>query len=155
MFARIHRVLCAGSLMIVGALACAPATSGSVSRPRYGGSSVPLTATSRVIDAERVRRSGAQSALDAIRAFVPGYRSLETRSSAMGWLGTTTALRGPLRVLVDGHPIGDMESLRMVPARDILAIHVLSAPDATMRFGPGFHGGAIVIQTVGSLRPLE
>jgi hypothetical protein len=58
-------------------------------------------------------------------------------------------------VLVDGHPVGDLESLRMVPAGDIIAIHVLSAPDAMIRFGPGFNGGVIVVQTLGSLRPVN
>jgi hypothetical protein len=43
----------------------------------------------------------------------------------------------------------------MIPARDLLAIHVLSAPDASIRFGPSFNGGAIVLQTRSSLRPLE
>lgn len=159
MLARIHRVLCAGALITVGVMACAPATSTSTStapRPaRNIGPALPLTPTSRVIDAERIHRSGSHSALDAIRALVPGYRSIETRPLGMDWIGVTAASRGSPRVLVDGHAIGDLETLRMVPARDIIAIHVLSAPDATIRFGPSFNGGAIVVQTVGSLRPLD
>lgn len=157
MLARIHRVLCAGALISIGAVACAPATSTSTSlRPaRPMGSAMPLTPTSRVIGADRIQRSGSQSALDAIRALVPGYRALDTRPAGTDWIGLPGAARGSLRVLVDGHPIGDVESLRMVPARDIIAIHVLSAPDAMIRFGPSFNGGAIVVQTLGSLRPVD
>ncbi|MGQ0715439.1 MAG: hypothetical protein ACT4PJ_17205 [Gemmatimonadaceae bacterium] len=50
--------------------------------------------------------------------------------------------------------VGDVESLRMIPAHDVLAIHVLSAADAMMRFGPLYEGGAIVIQTRAALRRL-
>lgn len=153
MLARIHRLLCAGGLVTAGVIACAPATSSAVRETRYSGSTVPMTATSRFIGADRIQRSGSQSALDAIRALVPGYRSLESRGSATGWPGITSA-RGALRVLVDGHPIGDLETLRMVPAQNILGIHVLNAADAMMRFGPGFNGGVIVIQTVATLRRL-
>jgi hypothetical protein len=160
MLARTHRVLCAGALITVGALACAPATtstsnSTSLRPARHVGSTLPLTPTSRVIDADRIQRSGSHSALDAIRALVPGYRSLDSQPAGSDWIGLPGAARGSLRVLVDGHPIGDLESLRMVPARDIIAIHVLSAPDAMIRFGPGFHGGVIVVQTLASLRPLD
>jgi hypothetical protein len=155
MLARIHRVLCAGALITVGVLACAPATSTSARSARHMGPAAPLTPTSRFIGADRIQRSGSQSALDAIRALVPGYRSLDTRTAGSDWIGLPGASRGSLRVLVDGHPIGDLESLRMIPARDIVAIHVLSAPDAMIRFGPSFNGGVIVVQTLGSLRPLD
>jgi len=155
MLARTHRVLCAGALITVGVLACTPATSTSLRAARHPSPAAPLTPTSRIIDADRIQRSGSHSALDAIRALVPGYRSLETRPVGMDWSGLGGASRGSLRVLVDGHPVGDLESLRMVPARDIIAIHVLSAPDAMIRFGPSFNGGVIVVQTLGSLRPLD
>lgn len=155
MLARIHRALCAGALITLGVIACAPATSSSLRPTRNIGSSLALTPTSRVIDAERIQRSGSQSALDAIRALVPGYRSLESRPMGTEWVGVSSASRGSVRVLVDGHPIGDLESLRMVPARDIIAIHVLSAPDAMIRFGPSYNGGVIVVQTMASLRPLD
>ena len=62
--------------------------------------------------------------------------------------------RGVPRVMVDGHQIADVESLRMVRAADILAIHVLSAADATIRYGPSFSNGVIVVQTQALLRRL-
>jgi hypothetical protein len=154
MLALASRVLCAGALLGLGVIACAPATSGARQESRYVGAVAPLTPTARVIDANRIQRSGSNSALDAIRALVPGYRSIDT-SPGTASLGSTILSRGRLRVLVDGHPIADVESLRMIPARDVIAIHVLSAPDATVRFGPSFSGGAIVIQTWGTRGPLD
>jgi hypothetical protein len=154
MLARIHRVLSVGTLTTLGLLACAPATSSSMSEGRHAAATFPLTATSRVIDAARIQRSGSQSALDAIRALVPGYRSVDTSPIGAAWVGVMGVPRGQLRVIVDGHPVLDAESLRMIRATDVVAIHVLSAPDATIRFGPSFTGGAIVIQTLATLRRL-
>lgn len=62
--------------------------------------------------------------------------------------------RGVPRIMIDGHPVADVESLRMVRAADILAIHVLSAADATIHFGPSFSNGVIVVQTHALLRRL-
>jgi hypothetical protein len=152
MLARNHRVLGVGMLATLGLIACAPATSSSMSEGRHAALTFPMTATSRVIDAERIQRSGSQSALDAIQALVPGYRSIDTSPIGSGWVGVMGIPRGQLRVLLDGHPVTDPESLRMIRATEVLAIHVLSAPDATIRFGPSFTGGAIVIYTLATLR---
>lgn len=154
MLAPFHRALSLGALAAAGVLGCAH-TSRSIGEPLYPAAVSPLTPTSRVIDATRIRRSGSQSALDAIRALVPGYRSIEAGHVGAGWFEPTALTRGPLRVVIDGHPITDLESLRMIPAQELLAIHVLSAPDATIRFGPSYNGGAIVLQTRADLRPLR
>ena len=154
MLALASRALCVGTFATVGIIACAPATSSSLQESRYSSAALPLTATSRVINAERIQRSGSTSALDALRALVPGFRGIETAPVGSSWPGLASMPRGVLRVLVDGHPIADVESLRMVPAGEILAIHVLSAPDATIRFGPSFSGGAILVQTQALLRRL-
>lgn len=154
MLARIHRVLGVGMLATLGLIACAPATSNSMSEGRHAAPAFPLTATSRLIDAERIQRSGSQTALDAIQALVPGYRSIDTSPIGGGWVGAMGMPRGQLRVILDGHPVLDAVSLRMIPATDVLAIHVLSAPDAIIHFGPSFSGGAIVIQTLATLRRL-
>jgi outer membrane receptor for Fe3+-dicitrate len=154
MLARFPRVLGLATLATLGVIACAPATSGAISETRHAAPAFPLTATSRLIDAERIQRSGSQSALDAIRALVPGYRSIDTSPVGTSWGGGVGTSRGQLRVILDGHPISDAESLRMIPARDVLAIHVLNASDAIIRFGPSFTGGVIVIQTLATLRRL-
>ena len=113
-----------------------------------------LTPTSRVFDAERIARSGSQTALDAVRAFVPNHRLTDMGPVTALGERTRSMSRGTVRIIVDRHPITDVEELRMIPAREIIAIHMLSATDATTHFGPSYHGGAIVIQTRASLRQL-
>jgi TonB-dependent receptor-like protein len=154
MLALTSRALCVGTLATTALIACAPATSSALRESRYPSAAVPLTPTSRVIDAERIRRSGSTSALDAIRALVPGFRSIDTSPLSSSWPGTDLMARGMPRVMLDGSMIVDVELLRMVRATDILAIHVLSAPDATIRYGSSFSSGAIVVQTQASLRRL-
>ena len=155
MLARTHRVLCAGALVAAGLMACAPAMAGSRREAHRTSSVPPLSPTSRVIDESRIQRSGSRTAFDAIRALVPGYRSLEATSFGAPVIGTSFTSRGPLRVIVDGHPVSDVESLRILPASELLAIHILNAADATMRFGPSFSGGALVLQTRTGLRQLD
>ena len=152
MLALPSRALCVGTLAAVGIIGCAPATSSSLSESRFSSAALPLTATSRVINAERIQRSGSNTALDAIRALVPGFRGIETSPVDSPWRGLASMSRGVSRILVDGHPVADVESLRLVQAADILAIHVLSAADAMIHFGPSFSNGAIVVQTQALLR---
>lgn len=154
MLALISRALCVGTLATAGLIACAPATSSALRESRYPSAALPLTPTSRVIDAERIQRSGSNSALDAIRALVPGFRSIDTSSPGSSWPRVDLTSRGTPRVMLDGNLVVDVESLRMVRAADILAIHVLSAPDATIRYGSSFSSGAIVVQTRALLRRL-
>lgn len=152
MLARFTRVLVVAPLLAMAALACTStgATSGaSLSR---SAARMPLTPTSRLIGAEQIARSGVETALDVIRVFVPNGH-LAVASSPMARLTTPSMSRGVRQVLVDGHAIGDLESLRMIPAREVLAIHLLSGADASIRFGPHFGGGAIVVETIASLRP--
>ena len=140
-------------LIAVVATACA---SGSRSgrTPAATASIAPLSPTARVIDGERIARSGVQNALDAVRTLIPSARMGPVASATMPWLNSRAMGRGTPRVLVDGHLIGDVESLRMIPAEEVLAIHVLSAADASIRFGPQYDGGAIVVQTRAALRRL-
>jgi hypothetical protein len=139
-------------LVSVSLLACAPASSSSYRNAAHASTMPSMTAASRVIDAERIARSGSQTAFDAVRAFVPRYRldaivrgvSLEGDASA--------AARSTLGIVLDGHPVAELDALRSIPASQVVAIHVLSASDATVRFGPGYNGGAIVVQTWMSFR---
>jgi hypothetical protein len=149
---RSRRVAVLATLAMV---ACASSTP-SVSQSGPAVSRVqPLTPTSRVIDAARIARSGSQTALDAVRAFVPSHRLMDAGplTAVSGQSGSSS--RGPLRVVVDGHPVADVESLRTIPAREVIAIHVLSAADATIRFGSSYTGGAIVLQTRASFRRVD
>lgn len=149
--ARSTRVLVVPPLLVMAALACtSTGATSSVTPPR--STIMPLTPTSRLIGAERIARSGVATALDAIRVLVPNGR-FAVSSSPMARPGMSSMSRAVRQVLVDGHAIGDLESLRLIPAREVLAIHLLSGADASIRFGPHFDGGAIVIETIASLRP--
>jgi hypothetical protein len=151
--ARPHRSPRAAVLATIGALACAPASSPSYREASHTAPIPSMTAGSRVINAERIARSGSQTALDAVRAFVPRHRLQE-----IGFLDppigvSSSALsRGTMRIILDGQPVADLELLRAIPASQVLAIHVLSGSDAAIRFGPSYDGGAIVLQTWLSLR---
>jgi hypothetical protein len=154
MLALASRVLCTGALATVAVSACAPATSGGAGHSNSALGVIPISASSRVIDAERIQRTGSMTAFDAIWVLVPGFRAIDTRPLGSSWRGLDEPGRGNPRVILDGHPVLEVETLRMLRADQVLAIHVLSAPDATIRFGPGFTGGAILIQTTASLRRL-
>jgi hypothetical protein len=147
MLARPHRSLRAAVLATIGALACAPASSPSYREASRRAPVPSMTAGSRVIDAERIARSGSQTALDAVRAFVPMHRLRDMGSPTPLGVSSSAFSRGTMRVILDGHPVADLESLRAIRASEVIAIHVLSGSDATIRFGPGYDGGAVVLQT--------
>jgi hypothetical protein len=113
----------------------------------------PLTPTSRVLDAERIRRSGAHTAWDAIRLLLPSYRFQSAYASSLRMLNAPNArdLESSLQLVIDGHQIRDLYALQSIPAREIIAIHVLSATETAVYFGSG-SSGAIVVQTRTGLR---
>jgi hypothetical protein len=78
-----------------------------------------LTPTSRVLDAERIQRSGAHTAWDAIRLLVPGYRLQSARVSSLRMFGAPDVRRieSSIRLVIDGHQIGDRDALQAIPAQ--------------------------------------
>jgi hypothetical protein len=54
-----------------------------------------------------------------------------------------------IKVYLDGVHFGGVESLAMIPARDVLDVQWLSSMDATTRYGTGNTAGAIVVTTRG------
>jgi hypothetical protein len=54
--------------------------------------------------------------------------------------------KGP-QVVLDDSPYGGLENLRNIEIDAIEEIRYLSGPDAAVRFGPDFHGGAILVFT--------
>lgn len=151
MLALAPRALCLCALATVTVIACAPVTPGPLGAPRRSGSISTLTPMSRVIDAARIARFGSQSALDAVRMLVPGHRLAELSAPIPPLRSGGLTSRGALRVLVDRHPIFELEALRAIPASEIVAIHILSTSDAMMLLGPGYDGGAIVVWTQAAL----
>jgi hypothetical protein len=138
------------------AMAACASTASPRSQEYVAQSRLPyLTPTSRVLDAERIQRSGAHTAWDAIRLLVPGYRLQSARVSSLRMFGAPDVRRieSSIRLVIDGHQIRDLDALQTIPAQEVVAIHLLNATEAATYFGPGSSGGAIVVQTRTSLRP--
>jgi hypothetical protein len=151
MLARTFRVCAVAALVTLATAACA--STGSAPSETYLASSRmrSLTPTSRVYDAERIRRSGATTAWDAVRLLVPRYR-LEAQQSLSSMLrGPRSTADEPVRLILDGHPIMDMEPLRVIPAQDVVSIHVLSATEAAVYLAGEGGRPAIVVETRYSL----
>jgi hypothetical protein len=145
---RIYRSHTPAILATVSALACAPASSSSY----RDASPVPsMTPSSRVIDAQRIARSGSNTALDAVRAFVPRHR-MDAIAGGTAVGSPSTGILRSTGIVLDGHPVAELDALRTIPAPHVVAIHILGASEAISRFGPAYGGGAIVVQTWASLR---
>ena len=86
-------------------------------------------------------------ALEAIRQLRPRWlRGRGPSISIDGSTGQLTAERGRVRAYVDGIA-RDLELLDMLETEDVASMRFLNASDATMRFGIGHAGGAILITT--------
>jgi hypothetical protein len=148
MSVRIYRSHTPAILATISALACTPASSSS---HRDAGYTSPMTTASRMIEAERIARSGSNTALDAVRAFVPRHRmDAIAEGTAVGDL--SAAAPRTTGIVLDDHPVAELDALRTIPASQVVSIHILSASDAISRFGLAYSGGAIVVQTWRSLR---
>ncbi len=102
-----------------------------------------------VIESAELVRVRHLSALEAIRQLRP--RWLHGRGPSIGVDGSTgqpTTERGEERVraYVDGIA-RDLELLDMLETEDVASMRFLNASDATMRYGIGHTGGAILITT--------
>jgi TonB-dependent receptor-like protein len=154
MLARTFRSRSVAALAICAMAGCAytasPLSQESVAPYRVRS----LTPMSQVIDAERIRRSGAITAWDAVRLLVPRHRLEATRGPSLRMLGAPGmgAPEASIRFIMDGHQIMELDALRAIPAREIIAIHILNASDAAMYFPASGGGGVIALQTRMSLR---
>jgi hypothetical protein len=155
MLARSFRSCATAALATLTLAACASTTPGTSNEYAIVSRVAPLTPTSRVLDADRIYRSGATTAWDAIRLLVPSYRVQSPRTTSLRMSGTPDAdhFQGATRLVIDGHQIRDLEALQAIPVEEIIAIHLLSATEAGTYFGPGSGGGAIVVHTRTMLRP--
>ncbi len=96
--------------------------------------------------ADEIRRSGANDALSAIRMLRPRFLATRGRTTILG-----SEESEPV-VYVDERPIGNVSTLRDIPANSIVEVRHFDAAQAQMRFGAGHSQGAILIIT-GSRRP--
>ena len=115
-------------VLLVAATACAgtPRTTG-------GGNRNLITRT-------EINESRANTAYEVVQQLRPDF--LRGRVS-----GTTVGANDLPVVYLDGTRLGDLEQLRSIPAAIILTIQLISASDATTRWGTGYPGGVIEVKT--------
>lgn len=151
MFARPFRP-CALAVAASLALAACGTTASLGSRQHVSSARVsPLTPTSRVYTAEQIRRTGALTAWDAVRSLVPAHRLSGYRDGPLRAFGPRHA-GSSIQLILDGHPMLDMEPLQSIPATEVLSLRILSASEAALYAAGGWESGAILVQTRGSLR---
>ena len=92
-----------------------------------------------VLAAEEIERSNAGTLHEAIQVLRPHFFFSRGR----------TSMRTPNNylpvVMVNSVPQASVESLRSISARDVRYVRLLSAPDATTKFGTGYMGGVIEV----------
>ena len=118
------------SLLLVTLLvAC---TSATPNRPRQH-------VDADVLAASEIERSNVGTLHEAIVLLRPHFLFTRGRMSMRPQTNLHPA------VIVNSVPQANVESLRAISARDVLYVRLLSAPDATMRFGTGYMAGAIEV----------
>src|SRR5687767_2336792 len=120
--------------IVVAAAACSSAQNPS-DAPRLRNSSVLL------VDEIEASRAPGWTAHDLITTLRPQFLRSRGVSSLRATAPTTAT------VYVDGMRFGEIESLRSLPALQILRVEYINASDATTRFGTDHVGGAILIST--------
>ena len=101
----------------------------------------PSKRNAEVITQDEIASISARTALDVIQKLRPQF--LRTRGAVS--VTDPTPLR-PI-VYIDNVSVGGLEALNRVPASTISEIRYLDANEATMRFGTGHGGGAILVRT--------
>lgn len=132
-----------------GVFGCASSGSGGTTEYLIPATVPALSPTSRVYDGMRLTRMGAQTAWDALRLLAPHYRLYDRDGGTVG-VGSGIA-RGAPRIVLDGHVLPDADLLRSIPAREIIAVQIMSSIEASTLFGPT-RGPVIVVQTLASFR---
>ncbi len=80
------------------------------------------------------------NALEAIRRLRPNWLRTGSRPTvAMGESSTFP------RIHLNGVPLGNIDELEQIDARDVREMRFLNGPDASTRFGTGYMNGAILV----------
>ncbi len=133
-----------GSRAAVFALAAFLALGGATACASTGESSGP-TSRRNQITPEELQQTSVGDVMEAISLLRPQW--LRARPSR------TPANPNPVvGVVIDGRAQSTREDLAQIPIGDVATIQFMNAADATIRFGTGYSGGAIVVTTRGRLR---
>lgn len=122
------------------ALALALVTSLAFTACAVGTLSSGPSGTRDMITREELEELNADDVMEAISLLRPHwlrFRPMRTPGSPDPAVG----------VVVDGQPRGTRSDLAQIPIGTVERIEFMTAADATIRFGTGFTGGAIVVAT--------
>ena len=110
-----------------------------------GASLMPtLTSSSRtIITALEISQSSASTAYDAVRLLRPNWLA-DRRADVFG-----QSAGEALKVYLDGHRLGGIETLQEINARNVQNIRFFGAAQAVARWGAGHGQGAILVNTLG------
>lgn len=124
----------AALLALGGTTACAPTGEGSSPTPRRNQ-----------LTPEEMQETSVDDVMEAISLLRPQW--LRARPNR------TPANPNPVvGVVIDGRVQSTREDLAQISIGDVQLIEFMNAADATIRFGTGYGGGAIVVTTRGRLR---
>ena len=115
------------------------AQTGAVATPR--ANSAPARGGANVILAEDLAASAAENALEAVKSLRPSM--LRARGGSL----RNQSGASEIVVYLDGVKTGGPNSLEIVPAISVREIRLISAGDATIKFGTGHPMGAILVTT--------
>ena len=113
-------------------------STGPVACSSSGGGSSGPSRSRDVITLEELQPHTSLNVLEAIRRLRP--RWLQARG------GGTSGQDYP-QVILDGSRFGDINTLSSFQVSDVQELRFMNPRDATTRWGTGFPGGAIVINT--------
>lgn len=94
-----------------------------------------------VITRAEIAQSGLMNTYEVIRQLRPAFLQRRRARSIEGDAIQTAV------VYVDGAYRGELRELELIPAAEVQEIRYLDATDATMRYGTGHSGGAILVTT--------
>jgi len=114
---------------IITTAACAAGTQGSARAP-----------SRRILLGDEIQKANAATAYDAVATLRPEWLQRRGRTSVRD------AAAGELVVYVDGMRQGGVTSLRNIRATDVFQMEYLDGPSATVQFGTGHGGGAILVR---------
>lgn len=138
---RVREQLAGLCLLVVGLTACASGGGGA-------GGAVKTAAAPRgsenVITRNEIVGAHVSDAYEAVQKLRPQW----FRSKGVMSLQSPDPAQTQPAVFLDGQNYGTLDDLRNIQAIDIQSMTLISATDATMRFGTGYPGGAILIATV-------
>jgi len=128
---------------------------GLVSTAACGGARAGIEDTNapsgaKLITADAIAKSGANTAWDAVRLTVPNVQLREVRGqpARIQRRGRASLYQDDqVRVILDHVPMDDLQVLKQVAAADILTIEILTGLDATTHYGATSTSGVIVITT--------